>query len=487
MTERMQRLARFCVDTQFEDLPAALVAQAKRHILDTFGATLAGAESEVAQLAREVFAGETGNTLVWGTDLRIGAAQAAILNGVAAHALELDDTGGCDHSGAVVLPAVMAAVSMSERPVNGRELITAVVIGYDIGRRVLEACGSYSAHNGAGWHSTATCGVFGAAAACARILGLDATQTVSALGIAGSFSGGLWAFIHDGSQSKKLHTGRAAEGGLLAARFARQGITGPSKLFDDVWGGFLKTLAGDAAVPEALDADLGVVWKLARCSIKPYAACRGTHSAIDALGLLLDQLQVDASQVEDVQVSLCGFLQDMCGGQNVSTLAAAQMSLPYALAARLVHGHCRLHAYDDQQRGDPRIAHWMSRIHLEVDPQLSEDGEPVVSLRTVDGRQASLCVDPPLGAPGNPLSDAALEEKFFSLAGRVMPRERAEELLEQLWRLEESESVETLIVPTLCVGMQPGTLRVPQADAERPVRHSHADGSTPRRGNDHQI
>jgi 2-methylcitrate dehydratase PrpD len=482
MTERMQRLARFCVDTQFEDLPPALVAQAKRHILDTFGATLAGAESAVAQQARQVFAGETGNTLVWGTDLRIGAAQAAILNGVAAHALELDDTGGCDHSGAVVLPAVIAAVSMSGRPVNGRELITAVVIGYDIGRRVLEACGSYSAHNGAGWHSTATCGVFGAAAACARILGLDAPQTLSALGIAGSFSGGLWAFIHDGSQSKKLHTGRAAEGGLLAARFARQGITGPSKLFDDVWGGFLKTLAGDAAVSEALDADLGVVWKLARCSIKPYAACRGTHSAIDALGLLLDQLQVDAGQVEDVQVSLCGFLQDMCGGQNVSTLAAAQMSLPYALAARLVHGHCRLQAYDDPQRGDPRIAHWMSRIHLEVDPQLSEDGEPVVSLRTVDGRQASLCVDPPLGAPGNPLSDAALEEKFFSLAGRVMPRERAEELLEQLWRLEESESVETLIVPTLCVGMQPGTLRVPQADAERPVRHSHAE-----RGNDHQI
>ena len=93
---------------------------------------------------------------------------------------------------------------------------------------------------------------------------------------------------------------------------------------------------------------------------------------------------------------------------------------------------------------DPRIAHWMSRIRLEVDPQLSEDGEPVVSVRTVDGRQASLCVDPPLGAPGNPLSDAALEEKFFSLAVRVMPREQAAGLFEQLWRLEELESVRVL-------------------------------------------
>ena len=444
MTERLQRLAQFCVDTRFEDLPPALVAQAKRHILDTFGATLAGADSDVAKQARLVFAGETGGTLVWGADLRVGAAQAAMLNGVAAHALELDDTGGCDHSGAVVLPAVMAAVSMSTRPVSGREFVTAVVIGYEVGRRVLEACGGYSAHNGAGWHSTATCGVFGAAAASARILGLNAGQMLSALGIAGSFSGGLWAFIHDGSQSKKLHSGRAAEGGLLAARFAQQGITGPSKLFDDVWGGFLKTLAGETAQPEALDADLGVVWKLARCSIKPYASCRGTHSAIDALGLLLDQLQVDVDQVEDLEVSLCGFLQDMCGAQEVSSLAAAQMSLPYALAARLVHGHCRLEAYDDEQRRDPKIALWMSRIRLVVDPQLSEDGEPVVSVRTVDGRQASLCIDPPLGAPGNPLSDDALEQKFFSLAVRVMPRSQAEELIGQLWRLEALESVAAL-------------------------------------------
>lgn len=444
MSERLQRLAQFCVDLRFEDFPPALVAQAKRHILDTFGATLAGADSGVAEQARKVFVGETGEVSVWGTDLQVGAAQAAMLNGVAAHALELDDTGGCDHSGAVVLPAVMAAVSLLPRPVSGREFISAVVIGYEVGRRVLEACGGYSAHNGAGWHSTATCGVFGAAAASARILGLDARQTLAALGIAGSFSGGLWAFIHDGSQSKRLHSGRAAEGGLLAARFAHQGISGPTQLFDEVWGGFLKTLAPKTSMPEALDTDLGVVWKLARCSIKPHASCRGPHSAIDALGLLLDQLNVRLDQVEDVQVLLSGFLHNMCGGRDVSTLAAAQMSLSYALAARLVQGHCRLQAYDDSQRNDPRMTQWLSRIHLEVDPRLSEDGEPVVTLRTVDGRQASLCVEVPLGAPGNPLTDVALEEKFFSLAMRVMPREQAEGLLGQLWRIEELQSVRTL-------------------------------------------
>jgi 2-methylcitrate dehydratase PrpD len=338
----MARLAQFCVDTRFEDLPAALVEQAKRHILDTFGAALAGAGSDVARQARQVFKGEAGSTLVWGTGQRVGAAQAAMLNGIAAHALELDDTGGCDHSGAVVLPAVMAALSMStlsvsEASIDGRELITAVVIGYEIGRRVLEACGSYSAHNGAGWHSTATCGVFGAAAASARILGLDAQQTLSALGIAGSFSGGLWAFIHDGSQSKRLHSGRAAEGGLLAARFAQQGITGPTKLFDDVWGGFLKTLAADTAAPEALDAELGHVWKLARCSIKPYAACRGTHSCIGLVAQsIADQRRSDrgrsgvAVRIPSGHVRWPG-RQHVAGGADEPALCPGGPAGPWAL------------------------------------------------------------------------------------------------------------------------------------------------------------
>ncbi|AZD48427.1 MmgE/PrpD family protein [Pseudomonas chlororaphis] len=444
MTDRLQRLAQFCVDSRFEDLPPALVAQATRHILDTFGATLAGAHSEVAAAARQALGDEAGPSRVWGTDLSTSATQAALLNGIAAHALELDDTGGCDHSGAVVLPAVMAAVSLRGSALSGRELLTAVVMGYEVGRRVLEACGGYSAHNGAGWHSTATCGVFGAAAACGRVLGLDARQMGSALGLAGSFSGGLWAFIHDGSHSKKLHSGRAAEGGLLAARLARQGVTGPGQLFEEVWGGFLKTLAGSDAIPQALDENLGQVWKLARCSIKPYASCRGTHSAIDALGLLLEQLQVTADQVEDIQVSLCTFLDGMCGSRAIDSLAAAQMSLPYALAARLVHGHAGLDAYDRPCRETPRIASAIARIRLEVDPQLSEDGEPVVTLRTRDGRQASLCVEVPLGAPGNPLGDQALQEKFLSLATRVLPAEQAGELLQQLWRLADMESVAVL-------------------------------------------
>ncbi|MEA9390425.1 MmgE/PrpD family protein [Acerihabitans sp. TG2] len=442
-----QVLAAFITDTTFDHLPPALVARCKRHILDTLGAGLAGASSEVAQDMVRLLAAEgaSAQASVWGTTLATSPRNAALLNGIAAHALELDDTGGCDHSGAVVLPALLAILPLCPQPVSGKTLILATVMGYDIARRVLEACGGYAAHNGAGWHSTATCGVFGAAAAAARLLGLSTAQARSALGIAGSFSGGLWGFIHDGSQSKKLHAGRAAEGGVLAALCARQGISGPGALFDHHWGGFLTTFAADGARPEALTHALAREWKLERCSIKPYASCRGTHAAIDAAGVLLDRLNVGHQAIEKVEVRLCPFLNDMCGNARLHTLAAAQMSLPYAVAARLVFGHAGLDAYGDQERRDPRLLDMMARIELQIDPTLSADGEPEITLQTREGDRLSLRVDIALGSPANPVNDLQLRDKFLSLATRVLPATQAQLLWARGMALEDEEDIGALV------------------------------------------
>jgi 2-methylcitrate dehydratase PrpD len=245
-------LARFIASTRFDDLPAAVVAKAKRHILDTFGAALAGATSDEARRTSEALgaADGAGRSPAWGTSLAFSPRNAALVNGIAAHAFELDDTGGCDHSGAVVLPAAVAALDATDRPVSGRDVITAVVLGYDLGRRVLEGFGGYKPHNEAGWHSTGTCGTFGAAAAAVAILKLDARPVAAAIGLAASFSSGLWAFIHDGAMAKRVHAGRAAEGGLLAALLAAKGITGPMHVFDDAWGGFFKTFAAPPRTPK---------------------------------------------------------------------------------------------------------------------------------------------------------------------------------------------------------------------------------------------
>src|SRR5215207_3554538 len=317
-----ERLGTFVADTTFEQLPREVVDKAKRHILDTFGAALVGATSEEAGRARAALVAIEGSGIapVWGRCESVAPRNAALLNGIAAHAFELDDTGGCDHSGAVVLPAAVAALSLLDKPVSGRAFITAVVLGYDVGRRALEGFGGYRPHNEAGWHSTGTCGTFAAAAACASLLRLTPTQARSCLGLAASFSGGLWAFIHDGAMAKRMHAGRAAESGLLAALLARANITGPAHVFEDVWGGFLKTYAHASTDPEALTRELGTAWRIGRAAIKPYASCRDTHAAVDAVGRVLDRQKLRAADVAEIRVRANSFLAGMVGGRAVNSL-----------------------------------------------------------------------------------------------------------------------------------------------------------------------
>ena len=183
--DKSEALARFIVETPLSAIPVEMYRKAERHTLDTIGAGIAGAISLEAQLLVKtlVAAGEpSGASALWAAGRTLPPISAALVNGTAAHAFELDDTGGCDHSGAVVVPAVFAALTLVDRVITGKELITAVLLGYDVARRALEACGAYEPHNAAGFHSTGTCGPFGAAAAAGRILGLNVEQMTMALG-----------------------------------------------------------------------------------------------------------------------------------------------------------------------------------------------------------------------------------------------------------------------------------------------------------------
>ena len=446
-TSAALRLGAFCAATRFDDLPPALVARAKQHVLDTLGAALAGSAAFEPRQVLAMLAAEAaqGTSPVWGTATALGIRDAAFANGAAAHALELDDTGGCDHSGAVVLPAALAALALPTRAISGRELLTAVVLGYDVGRRVLEACGGYSPHNGAGWHSTATCGTFGAAAAAAHLLGLDAGQTTAALGHAASFSGGLWAFIHDASQTKRLHAGRAAEGGLTAALLAARGVSGPTQVFEDVWGGFFNAFAPQSKQPEALLAELGQTWKLMRCSIKPHASCRSNHSTVDAVLHLMAANPGLAQQVRHVDVRLSEFVMGMCGGRDLASLASAQMSLPYAVAIAWVFGDAGLERYLAPVRGDARLAAAMSLVRLHVDPLMAALQEPVVTITSEDGLVVSHTVPVALGAPDNPMSPAALRAKFRVLGVVALPATRLDALADQVLHLDEVDDARALL------------------------------------------
>lgn len=421
--EALARLAAFAAALTFDDLPEAVVGKTTIHLLDTLGAALAGTRSrEFALVASTVTPHPAGPARLWGLGSAVSAREAALVNGVAAHVFELDDTGGCDHSGAVVVPAVIAAVGgVGGRAVSGRDLLVAIVVGYEVGRRLLEASGGYDRHNGAGWHSTGTCGAVAAAAAVSRLWGLDAAATAHAITIATSFSSGLWAFIHDGAQTKKIHAGRAAEGGVLAAELARAGMTGPSRVFDEVWGGFFRSFDHAEGDPTRFTADLGHVYKIMRVSLKPYAACRGTHSAIDAVGDVLAETGRQGTGIVRIGVRASPFLADMCGKPDVEPLAAAQMSLPLAIALRVVHGEAGLSSYAEEKRRAPRVAALLARIDLVTDAGLAPLDEPVLDIRFSDGTAIERMVPRATGSPERPMTAAAVTAKFTELAGMALP------------------------------------------------------------------
>lgn len=442
------RFARFATRVRLADVPRDTVRRAGLHLLDTLGAALAGSASVEAGLARRAARAEgglgTGPAAIWGTAGRARPQTAAFVNGVAAHAFELDDSGGCDHSGAVVVPAALAAVAVAGRPVTGAELTLAVLLGYELGRRVQTALGGYDAVNERGWHSTGVCGTFAAAAAAGRVLGLDAEALTWAIGLAGSFTGGTWAFVGDSAMSKRLHVGRAAECGLHAALLAREGFTGPAAVFEAGWGGVLGLYAGPGvADPAAISGGLGEHWQLDRSSIKPYASCRSTHSTIDAV-LRLREQGLRAERVDALEVHASELIVQMCGGADLSSLVSAQLSLPFAVAVAAVRGDVGL---DDILAGrtDPGVLDLLDRVALHTDPgQHGGSAEPWLRV-TGGGRSLTAQAVLARGAAENRLSAAQIRAKFDHLAAHRLPGEARRRLIAGLDRLGECPDVAPLI------------------------------------------
>jgi 2-methylcitrate dehydratase PrpD len=292
-------------------------------LLDTVGCGVYGYATPWTQalLKWAQAGGGNGRSRIWndgnegndGNDTQpaLRAADAALVNGTSSHAFELDDYHNAKlHPGAVVIPAALALAE--ELDASGERIVTAIAAGYEVMIRSSLALNP-SAARLRGWHLTGVCGPFGAAAACAVLMGLDAERTAWALGLAGTQGAGLWAFNADGTMSKRLHAGKAAHAGVLAAELAASGFSGPTQIYETDDGGFLKAYS-DAANAAPLTHELGKVYHLDAVSIKPYSCCGSTHAYIDAALQLRQRLgnawdparpvQVGMSKVVDVQ---CGF------------------------------------------------------------------------------------------------------------------------------------------------------------------------------------
>ena len=424
MTYRAVTLGDWVSGLELSDVPEMLVRKAKDHFLDTVGAGIVGDGRLPTRVAAEVYTAP-GDVPLLIEGFPRTPLDAVRINAVAAHAAEIDDAEGCDHSGAVVVPVLLAVCQ--DGSVTGDDILTAMVAGYEVGRRVQSALGGYDAHNGSGWHSTATCGVFAAAAAASRVLRLGPEQTTNALGIAASASAGTWAFAEDGSMTKQLHVANAAAGGLQAALLALAGASGPRAVFDDVWGGFFASHGNDAAIPEELLVGLGERWVFEHSAVKMYAACRSAHPGIEGLVDLLREGAFRESDVDRMTIEVSPFLRPMICPERPRTVESARLSLPVSLALLLRGYHL---GPDDYERyADAAVVEVLDRIAVVEAEDLQTPQTVRVTVSTESG-EYSFSSDQARGSERLPFTTDEIQAKFRRLTVPRVGEGRARQIID---------------------------------------------------------
>lgn len=414
------------------EVPAAVERAALRHLLDGVGNAVAGLRSGVAGPAIRVATdlGGPAESTVLGTDIRLSAPAAGLANGTLVHALDFDDThaGGLIHATAVVLPAAFAVGEQVDAV--GREVVDAAVVGYEVACRIASAA-PHGFHAG-GLHATMVAGVFSSAAVAARLMGLDSGTTAHALGIAGSQAGGLLAFLATGASTKQLHPGFASQSGVIAARLAAAGATGPDTVFDGPHGVY-EALASGSVNRGSLDRSvildgLGESWETQQIGIKPWPTCQLAHATMAAVQQALGRSAVGPHQVRAVHAlvhpdsapTVCADDRDLT---RPASGYAAKFSLPWSVAALIIDGAVDIETYAPGSLSRTEVAELASRVTWELtdDDGAAADAEGKVVVTLDDGSEISGHVSRSPGGGESPLSDDKLYDKFASNVG---PRAR---------------------------------------------------------------
>jgi len=432
----VERFASWAEDYRSQQVAAEVLHHAKRAVIDTFAAMLSGATVPPATLLERALADELDRgeaSLVLGRKATMRAA--ALVNGAAAHATEIDDIfrDGIFHPGAPTIPAALAVAQA--HGISGERFLRAVIVGYEVSTRIGAAMGR--AHYRY-WHNTGTIGAFGACAAAAEALGLDARRFAHALATVATFAAGLQQAFRMDSMSKPLHAGHAAQAGVTAALAAREGVTGSLDVIEGE-GGFGRAMSDGPEWDRAL-ATLGRDFHVARMTVKNHCCCGHTFAAIDGALALKARMGVAARDIERVQVETYKAALEVAGYEAPRTAAEARFSLKYVVATALTHGDVRFTAFESARIANPETRDLMGRVEVAVDPGLDAafPGQRAARIRitTRSGQSDEFLQPTRIGDPDAPLSDAQLEEKYLEFAVPVLGGERARQWLDRLWRIE---------------------------------------------------
>jgi len=448
-------LADFASHLQYDAIPQHVVDRMKLCVLDSIGCCLHGVTLPWTKSVESMVMDEGASPIasIFGTPYKTSAGNAALVNGTAGHAFEFDDMHkeSILHPGSIAIPVLFALVEKLGK-VSGKDFLTAMVCGYEVGTRVGNAASIQLFFDG--FHPQGTSGVFVGAAAAGRLLNLNSTQMLDCLGIAGSQAGGLMA-AQEGAMVKRFHSGRAAQSGIYSALLAQKGLTGISNVLEAAYGGYLSTYS-TSPKPERLLSGLGEVWEAGQVGFKPYACVTSIHSSLDALLLIMRTNQLKPDDIAKIDVGLSPMTFTHCAWEyKAQGVTAAQMNLYFNMASVVFDGVLFTEQYSEAKLTDPKLLAFMKKVNAYIDSGIENMGVAYrhasrVKVTTTMGKVYSQEILDRRGSPENPLSKSDVQFKFRNVVSGILRESQIDEMIELVDRMEDLSDLDRLIVLLSC-------------------------------------
>jgi 2-methylcitrate dehydratase PrpD len=424
-------LARYIVEARYDDLPANVRKEGVRTLLNYVGVAVGGSDHETIDIAVAALSPFSGppQAALFGRSEWFDIMNAAFINGVSSHIFDFDDTHlkTIIHPGGPVISAILALAEM--KPASGKDFLNALVLGVETECRIGNSV--YPNHYDAGWHITGTTGVFGAAAAAGRLVGLTEQQMVWALGLAASQPVGLRESF--GSMNKSFNPGRAAANGLFAAILASKGFTSSDGMIE-AKRGWANTISTKQDWGEITDG-LGERYETLLNTYKPFACGIVLHPAIDAAIQLKNENQIAPSEVGRIELNVNPLVLELTGKKTPQTGLEGKFSVYHAVAIALIEGAGGEKQFSDRAVRDPTVVDLRAKIVPTVDPGIKPE-QVDMTIELDDGRVFRKHIEHAIGSLERPMSDGDLERKFVGLADGILPAERTAKLMELCWSVE---------------------------------------------------
>lgn len=442
-TTASHTLARFLAEYPGDAIPPAVLHEAKRSLVNYFAVAMAGSQDPTLGLAMQTYLAFSSGAQasIIGHAQRTDMLNAAALNAMSANVHDYDDT----HIPTILHPTAPVAATLfalaQTRPVHGRDFLAAFVLGVELECRIANAISPF--HYANGWHITSTCGVFGAAAAAGRILGLSARQQHWAMGNAATQAGGLVECL--GTMSKSTSVGNAARNGLMAALLGQRNFTGPDAPLEGAYG-FVRVF-GQSPDMDALTRDLGHRWELERNTYKPYPCGVVLNPVLDACLALRQSAgwRSDSHEhIRDIQLTGHSLLRQRTDRPDVRTGRESQVCAQHAIAVSLIRGKAGLAEFSDTEVNDPMLRRIGTKVRFVDDDRYSVDSAEV-RITMDNGDVLTHAIDAARGSPSNPLSDADLAQKLAALQAYSGVRCDTGQLLALIWKLEHEDDAGALM------------------------------------------